>query len=335
MLKHIFVVMKSIYTLFLFFLVSNIYGQESLFDHLYEKGDTVVIDLNTDWKKLMRSKSKKEYRPVDLSMEVKDSIYSFSGRIRSRGNIRLVVCSNPSLKLKIKKKGLSNAGFDPSINDFKIVLQCTNSKLGQSYLKRERLVYGLHQIYSPDFHRTVPIVLKGLDNGKDVLGFFIESEEQLANRYERVIELKKISVRGLEQSSYVNMCLFNYLILNTDWHVFNSHNVELVLKEGESFPRPIPYDFDYSGFVGTSYALPREQLEISSIYVPKWLGKFITPEAIKSGAKTFLDKASEAQAYIESYPGLSRGDRKRMLKRLEEFNKVMASEKRLLKLLES
>ncbi len=325
--------MKPIYTLLFALLASPLLSQESLFDHLYASGDTVMINLETDWKKLMRFKSKKEYRPAQLSMEVNGDTYAFSGRLRSRGNIRLVVCSNPSIKLKLKKKGLADAGFNPAINDFKIVLQCSNSKLGQNYLQRERLVYGLHQIYSEDYHRTVPIRIKGMEDGKDILGFFIESEEQLAARYERVLEIKKIGVNGLETASYVNMCLFNYLILNTDWHVFNLHNVELVLKKGGRLPTPIPYDFDYSGFVGTSYAVPREELDISSIHVPKWLGKSITEDELKTGAASFLEKAEAAQSFLENYPGLSRGDRKRLLRRLEEFNELMGNEKKLLRLL--
>jgi len=323
---------QHVLTLFFLLLLTPVYAQESLFDHLYESGDTVTISLETDWKKLMRHKAKKEYRPFKMTLSTKDTSYLLPGRVRSRGNIRLTVCDNPSLKIKIKKKGLLAAGFS-NLNDFKMVLQCTNSKLGENYLRRERLIYGLHQIYSPDFHRTIPVRLKGLDDGEDILGFFIEDEEQLAARYKRVIEAKRMSVKGLDRSSYVNMCLFNYLILNTDWHVFNSHNVELVIKEGATQPTPIPYDFDYSGFVGTRYAVPREGLEISSIYVPKWLGKFVSEEELSAGAAAFIAQAPAAQTFIEAYPDLTKSDRKRMLKRLADFNKLLGNRKKLLKLL--
>lgn len=324
--------MQHLITILLFLAISSLSAQESLFDHLYASGDTIIIDMETDWKKLMRQKGKKEYRPVTMALSTKDTTYQLPGRIRSRGNMRLVVCNNPSLKLKVKKKALVAAGFT-KLNDFKVVLQCTNSKLGRSYLRRERLIYGLHQIYSPDYHRTIPICFKGLDDGEDVLGFFIEDEEQLDTRYARTLEIKKISVNGLERSSYLNMCLFNYLILNTDWHVFNLHNVELVVKEGQKQPSPIPYDFDYSGFVGTSYAVPRDGLEISSIYVPQWLGIGVTNEELLSVAEDFLAKATQAKTFIQEYPDLSRLDRKRLLKRLEDFNKLLGNEKKLLRIL--
>lgn len=324
--------MQHLISVLLVLFVSPLTAQVSLFDHLYSSGDTVIISMETDWKKLMRSKAKKEYRPFSMALSTKDTTYQLPGRLRSRGNMRLVVCQNPSLKIKFKQKSLTAAGFS-KLNDFKVVLQCGNSKLGQGYLRRERMVYGLHQIYSPDFHRTIPVRFKGLDDGEDILGFFIEDEEQLDARYDRALEISKISVKGLERTSYVNMCLFNYLILNTDWHVFNLHNVELVIKEGKRQPTPIPYDFDYSGFVGTSYALPREGLDISSIYVPYWLGVDVTEEELLAGAKHFLAQADAAAAFIQDYPDISKSDRKRLSKRLEDFNTLLSNEKKLLRLL--
>jgi len=122
-------------------------AQSSLFSRMLEHGDTIVLRVDTDWKGLMANKTKKIYQPMMLTFSLGEAQYTFPGKIRTRGNIRLEVCGNPSLKLKIKKKAIAAAGFNLN-NKLKIVEQCSNSRLGVGYLRRERLVYDLHQIYS-------------------------------------------------------------------------------------------------------------------------------------------------------------------------------------------
>lgn len=325
--------MNRLSLFFLSFLFASVLsGQTSLFDQFIASGDTVILSLETDWKTLVREKKRKKYQQLDIAFSLNGKSYQLKGKIRSRGNIRLEVCSNPSLKIKLKKDQLQAGGFSKN-NNLKLVQQCSNSSLGQNYLRRERLVYELHQVYSEHFHRTVPVILRVKDQ-EDIFAFFVEEEEQLAIRYgRRVMEQKTISTRALDRSAYVNLCLFNYLVLNTDWAIFNRHNVEMVADTSSGKIIPIPYDFDYSGFVGTSYAVPREELNVSSIYTPKWLGKDVSPEELKAGAEHFIKKSDLAKALIEGYPDLKDNDRRRMLKRLEDFNELLRNEKKLLKLL--
>ncbi|MEM9260807.1 MAG: hypothetical protein AAGA62_14260 [Bacteroidota bacterium] len=315
-------------------LILPLKAQESFFDHLHAKGDTVHLHFETEWKKLIRKKANKTSFPLRMGVQRQDSVLSLPGKIRSRGNIRLEVCNNPSLKIKLKKDGLRKAGFS-DLNDFKLVLQCSNGKVGESYLRREALVYDLHRLYSGYTHRTIPVVIHFTDPKiDDINAFFIEHEEQLEARYNaRILKSKIASTRGLKRAPYINMCLFNYLVLNTDWHVFNLHNIEIINPLGTKDLVPIPYDFDYSGFVGTSYAIPREELKISTVYSPKWLGKHVTEAEIKAGAAHFLSKSEEAEKLIQEHPTLTNSARKRMLKRLEDFHKVLQKEKDLLRLI--
>ena len=55
------------------------------------------------------------------------------------------------------------------------------------------------------------------------------------------------------------------MIGNTDWSVGNSHNLQVLQLPEYDKGVPIPYDFDYSGFVGTNYAIPRSTLPIESV----------------------------------------------------------------------
>ncbi len=326
--------MRSFLLLFLFAVSAPALAQESLFDALHARGDSVVIRLDTDWKQLLRRKKKKEYQPVVVTISGLDSLLTFRGKVRSRGNIRLEVCSNPSLKLKLKKEDLAAAGFS-KLNDLKFVLQCGNNSVGNNYLVLEKLVYNLHAIYSEHSHRVFSVTLLPVQKeGLQIKAFMLEDEEQLSDRYRgRILESKRASTRGLQREAYVNMCLFNYLVLNTDWHVYNLHNVEFVNPDGGNDIIPIPYDFDYSGFVNTSYAIPREEFNITSVQVPYFLGKYVTEAEIRAAAAHYLARRPAAEDFLKKHPDIGERDRKRLLSRLDRFYAEIGSEKKLLRLI--
>jgi len=309
-------------------------AQTSLFDALHERGDSVVVRIDTDWDQLMKKKTEKKYRPVTVRITGLDTLLTISGKIRTRGNVRLNVCSNPSLKIKLAKDELEVAGFS-RLNDLKFVLQCSNNAIGENYLVLEKLTYDLHAIYSRHHHRVLPVtVLPEQKDGLEIRAFMLEDEEQLSERYQgTILESKRASTRGIQRRAYLNMCLFNYMILNTDWHVFNLHNVEFVKPDEGKELIPLPYDFDYSGFVNTSYAIPRPELGITSVHIPLFLGKHVTRAEIMTAAKQFLALRPVALAFLDNHPDILERDRKRLRKRLEKFYEVIGSEKKLMRLI--
>jgi len=156
-------------------------AQPSLFDVLHAEEASAVFRIETNWSWLVRKKQDKSYQPATVTLTVGDSTHVFAGQLRSRGNVRLEVCYNPSLKLKLKKADLLAAGFS-DLNEFKFVLQCTNNYQGENYLNREKMVYDLHAVYSKFSHRTIPARLH-FGEADPVQAFMIEHEEQLAARF--------------------------------------------------------------------------------------------------------------------------------------------------------
>ena len=299
-------------------------GQRSLFDELFESHDTILIEIDTDWKKVIRSKQKKEYRTARLG--INGSVYP--GEVRTRGHVRLKACRYPSLKVKLDKEVLSDEGFSV-LNDLKFVVQCSRGRVGKSYLRREKLLYDLHAIVSPYHHRTVPLRVV-VSSGDTLRGFLIETEEQLAARYvATVVEEPGISTRSLERSAYANMCLFNYMILNTDWNVYNLHNVECLVAKEKSWIIPIPYDFDYSGLVGTHYSIPREGLGLRSVYQPKFLGRHLSAEDLTAAARIYLDQKEAILERVRRERYLEEEHRERITERLTAFFAELEDESRL------
>lgn len=309
------------FTLLLLCCGGCLFGQQSLFDSLYATGDTVVLRLETSWKNLLRAKDKKEYQPATVHLES----LALPARVRTRGNARLRSCRYPSLLIKLRKDGLRERGFS-DLNDLKLVVQCNDSRTGTAYLHRERLLYDLHAVVNPYHHRTLPIRMS-VESGDTLSAFLIESEEQLEQRYRgQVIEEKAISTRGLHRDTYADLCLFNYMILNTDWNIFNLHNVECLRVDGSALPLPIPYDFDYSGMVDAHYAVPQEGLDLISVRQPAFLGRHLSEEDIRASALRFLARREQLLAIVEAADAVSDRHRRYMHNRLRAFFAEMEEE---------
>lgn len=309
---------------------ATVEGQSSLFDSLYARRDTAVITLTTQWKKLLRNKYEKTYQAAAIEIDG----LPLAGRIRSRGNARLKVCRFPSLKIKLAKATLEEAGYDREMNDLKLVMQCADRAYGEGYLRREKLVYELHAIVSPFHHRTVAVRLV-VAPGDTLRAFVIESEEQLTQRYDAVlIESDRVSSRGLDRPSYLNMCLFNYLILNTDWNVYNLHNLECINPTGTTRYIPIPYDFDYSGLVGTTYAQPHDKHGQESVYEAKWIGRHVTESELIEVGASYLPFEEALLSTVENTADLKEVERRRILERIREFYKLLRNEEQLVRILD-
>jgi hypothetical protein len=309
----------------------------SLFDHLWNYGDSLPsVALDTDWKQLIRKKRRKEYQSLEMHVvEPDSSLISFKGKVRSRGNMRKEVCYYPPVKIKLKKKELAKNGFS-DMNELKMVIQCKKGKIGESYLLKEALVYKLHEIIGPNSYQTkvVRLNLMKEKNDKDaqLLGFFIEHEEEIADRLNgRVIEEGRIADPIIDRDSYLKMCFFQYMILNTDWYIPNKHNLEFIKIEGEQNVQIIPYDFDYCGMVGTAYATPHTTRPIETVMEPYFDGKNVTEEEARNMAAYFLSKKEELLATCRNFTLLEERKREEVERQLMDFFKTLENEKLVLR----
>ncbi len=90
---------------------------------------------------------------------------------------------------------------------------------------------------------------------------------------------------------------------------------------------PIPYDFDYSGMVGTNYAVPDISRGIKNVQEPCFLGKDVTEEEAQSTANYFLSKKDAVYAALEADQHLTKKDSKAIRKRLDFFFKELESKR--------
>ena len=135
------------------------------------------------------------------------------------------------------------------------------------------------------------------------------------------IKLDNISYKLTDPLETDIMSLFQYLIGNADYSIQLRHNVKLLKMKDSVRPKPIPvpYDFDYSGFVNTQYAVPGASLGIENVTERYFLGPCRSQERYSQIVDILKDKKDDLYALINSSEQLQKGSKMTALRYLDEF----------------
>ncbi len=226
--------------------------------------------LKTNLAGLLESKETENYFKSSLVCSHKNNeCFQAELKVSSRGNTRKRHCDFPPLKFNFKKMALYDKGLN-RFDHYKLVTHCKEDEMSENVLLREYLVYKLYQALTPNSLNAVEIKIRYEDNENKIPAiekhaFLIEPIEELCLREEvNHLDDPNLKLKSIHAEQYKLFTLFQYMIGNTDWNLSKRHNLKLVQKKDES-PIPIPYDFDYSGFVNAPYARPHPQLPIKNI----------------------------------------------------------------------
>jgi hypothetical protein len=100
----------------------------------------------------------------------------------------------------------------------------------------------------------------------------VEDPNQLASRnLAKIVKIKGAGPGDLEGKELALAYLFEYLIGNLDFSFNGLHNTEL-LATTDGRMLPVAYDFDFSGAVNTSYAVPPPDYGVPNVRTRKFLG---------------------------------------------------------------
>jgi hypothetical protein len=304
----------------------------SLLDKMDEEALSVTIKSN--FQRLITRKFKEEYQAATFSFVGPDGdSIQFDIKIKTRGNSRKQICFYPPLKMKFKKSSLREEGLLP-FDKYKLVTQCKPGSTYEEYIMKEYLTYKLMEQTYPYAFKVRMLDITYIDernNGKikeqKRLGFIIESEEELAQRYNaHVIERSKSGFHHLERIPALQMSLSQYMIGNTDWAMPNLHNM-MVLKVPEYEKLvPLPYDFDYCGLVDTDYAVVHESLSIKDVKERLYIGPSCEEREALALMKEFLGRKQAILDCINSFEMLDERERRKMVSYLADFFEALESE---------
>ena len=274
-----------------------------------------------------------EYTKGSLILNSDNTDQTFDIKVKARGISRrkFDFCTFPPIKLNFKKKKVSETVFEGQ-DKLKLVAFCRDSDVNQSYVLKEYLVYKMYNCLTPYSFRVrlAKITYKDInDKAKDVtrFGFLIEDNDVMAKRNEaKISEVSLSNQERCDRDILDLFTLFQFMIGNTDWSAAKQHNVKLIARENGTIV-PVPYDFDFCGFVNARYASPPEQLEITAVTQRLFRGNCRLPGTYEEIAELFNKAKQCIYNEIDSFVELDDRNKKTALKYLDDFYEIINDEK--------
>ncbi|MDT8401262.1 MAG: hypothetical protein RQ743_06180 [Bacteroidales bacterium] len=261
---------------------------------LFDREEALDISIKFDVTEYMRKKPDEYMDAVITFYNDDDDSVSYDIRLRSRGERRREICAFPPIRLNFKNTNTIYDDID-SMTNIKMVTHCNLPSAYDDYVIKEYLIYKMYNLVTDYSFRVRLLRVNYIDTGKKgrfyrKYGFLIEPMNLLEDRLD-VMELENIPLRynTMVPDMLDRMAIFQYMIGNTDWQLITYHNMKVVKKLEEQLGIPIPYDFDYSGFINASYAVPHELFPIKDVRERFYMGPCRPDSVYKRILQEFMD----------------------------------------------
>ncbi|MGI9324049.1 MAG: hypothetical protein ACR2PZ_02440 [Pseudomonadales bacterium] len=264
-----------------------------------------------------------------------DDAQSFSVTLRPRGKSRRDPnhCRFPPMWVKFDKGEVKRSAL-AGHHRRKLVTHCKRLKTENSDDSKvwlEMLAYRTLNLLTETSFRVQPLLITYEDSDKPGktyrhAGFFIEHKKELARRLDlQLDDLSAVPIPSLDPDYTALAALFNMFIGNPDFSARHGpaddnccHNtVPFTVKPG--VVRSVPYDFDNTGLVFPPYATTSERLRIKSVAQRIYRGYCQHNASIAASMALFVDKRGAIEELFQTYPGISKSERKRVLKFVARF----------------
>lgn len=319
--------LNTLSCLFIFLASHQLIAQENnptntLFDLFYST-EPLEVSIYTDFEQLEAMRKTNEYQAAAFTFIDQEVESKWGIKIRTRGKFRRRICNQPPLKLNFNKTDLEEAGLDKD-DELKLVTQCINGYEGKDYVLREYLVYKLFNIISPQSFRAQLVKLEfhctASGDRQKSWGIILEDKKTLERRLglEKCDDCYGRAREAFDEQSLTRTTLFQYMISNADYSLAQSRNLELLIDETSGKIFVAPYDFDFSGVVNASYALPNVDYKQTSLRDRIFLG-YSTDAQLQETIEYFIAKKPEIMNYIQEAKYLARGPRKEIEDYIESF----------------
>jgi hypothetical protein len=301
---------------------------------LFDNEEVMKVTIESDFKNLVKRKFKDEDQPAVFKYYYHDTIVVKRNiAITPRGNMRKGTCFFPPLKLNFLKSEVVLKEMK-EFDKMKMVMDCKRGATYEQYLLSEYFVYKMQNIITEYSYRVRLIQVTYVDTSDKYktatrYAFLIENKNQLGERLNAMpIDNKNVRDQLTDMPTLANAYLFQYLIGNTDWSIPGRHNLQLIKSKDPSIYAPyvIPYDFDYAGIVNANYAIPDENLGISSVTERVYRGVCIPEVEIKNAVKNFIAKKEQIYKLYQDTDLLDKNNSRFTLKYLDSFYATIESE---------
>lgn len=298
---------------------------QSIFDLMNHK-EVLELQIFTNMDQLESMRKTNNYQPATLSFKNKeDEISKWAVKVRPRGRFRRRICEKPPLKLNFVKKQLVAANLKKD-DELKLVTQCISGNSGKEYILREYLTYQLFNILSEASFQAQLVRIEYNCTATGMTdrswGIVIEDEKSLERRLNAKVCENCFSrpKDAFLQECLTKATLFQYMIGNADYSIIMNRNIKILKTKKTEVYRVAPYDFDFSGLVNASYALPDVDYNHNSIRDRVFLG-LCSDEELEETIAHFKNKKEELISYVENFNLLGRGARNDIKRYILKFYK--------------
>ncbi len=302
----------------------------------FEDDQQIEVILTTDIPKLLNNKTNPDFQKAGITLKLpgSDSTINEVILVRQRGKARKITCNMASLMLDFKTP---EAPVLSTLKKLKMVGGCSKTEGDEKYALKEYLVYKIYNLFTEMSFKVRLLKVTYIDSKKKhkpytQCAFVIEDVDDLAKRNKcKEIQNKVFNTERTNRNQMTLVSMFQFMIANTDWSVPNYHNVKLIVPKEDTLAMPfvVPYDFDYSGFVNTRYAVPTDGLGLTDITERQYRGFARRFEEVDSMANIFIQKEEAVLAIINNFSLCEEKTKKQMAKFIEDFYIIIKDEKEL------
>jgi hypothetical protein len=309
-------------------------GQTSLFDEESILEFEVIGNLKSLFNDVNPNKAK--YHKIFLFYIDGDSSITVNAKAKTRGLFRRSKqnCRIPPLALKVNE--FENSIFPENIK-IKLVNPCFIKNRYVQYVIKEYYAYKIYNILTEYSFRVRLCRIIYIDRGGnhsnfETYGILIEPVKLFAKR----TRTKEIETQGIIQNATYRpvldrMTMFQYLIGNTDWSVPKLHNIKLFYSDSLASLIPVPYDFDFCGFVNPPYTKPPEIIPIKHVTDRYYRGNCRERIELDLTINFFLEKEDQIFKMLKNDTLLTERNKKSMIDYISMFYETLKDEKLLTK----
>lgn len=309
------------FTAFLF-LLNGARGQKT--DTLFFSDEVINMTLTSHFSEI-RADTAKDPKPHPGKLTYYDpdgKVRKFNVKVRARGDFRRnpEICTFPPLLVNFRKSEVKNTIFNNQ-DKLKLVTACQR----EEDVVEEYLIYKMYNLVT-DLSlkvRLVKVVYIDDNTRRQVFerySFFIEHEDQLAERNNAVERDSLLNPFMLDRENFMKMSVFEYLIGNRDWFISSRRNV-IILRplDKTKVLQVVPYDFDFAGLIDASYTKPRDVPEAFLSKRRVYKGLCYSDDEFNRTFDFYRKLKPEFESIINNQEIISKATRKENLRYLEEF----------------
>ena len=301
---------------------------------LFQATEPVSFTLTADFKAIQgdRDESTRTF-PATMQVAANDgSTRSVDLEVRTRGHARrsFNVCDFAPLWLDFKKGQMKDSVFEGQ-GKIKLGVHCREGvKEFEQYVLREYAAYRIYNLLTPQSFRARLAKATYVDAVKQKTistrwAMLIEDDDDVARRMGGRITEEVQDLARLDMEAFTRATLFEYMIGNHDMSLMTFHNFKVV-QDPTGIAHPVPYDFDYSGLVNTTYALPPPHMGITTVRDRIYQGPCRTQEEVAPYFEKFRAVRADIATMYDSLPDfLDSGQKKKAISYLDQFYKTIDS----------